>query len=58
MDKMKAFLPYFVEFNKDGLILLKVYLKNCIVGNLNKRPIIIITHNKSNFLANDGEQKV
>ena len=33
--KMKEFLPYFVEFSKDGSILLKKYPKDCAVGGPN-----------------------
>ena len=58
LDEMKALLPYFVEFSEDGSILPKVYLKDCAVSGPNKRPIIMITHNESTFLANDGQQKI
>lgn len=53
LDKMKALFLYFVEFNKNRLILSKDYLKDYIVDGLNKRLIIMIIHNKSIFLANN-----
>lgn len=43
-----------MEFYKDGSMEPKIYLSNCAVNGPNKRPIILITHNKSTFLANDN----
>ena len=58
LDKMKALLPYFIEFNKDESILLKDYPKNCAISSPNKKPIIMITNNKNTFLTNNSQQKV
>ena len=51
MDDLK---PYVVEFEKDGTIKSKVYPQNCMVGGDDRRPIIIITHDKCTFSSNDG----
>lgn len=53
LDKIKVLFPYFIEFSKDGSILPKNYSKNCVVSKSNKKPIIMIIYNKSNFFAND-----
>ena len=53
-DEIKFLLPYFVKFSDDRSILPKTYLKDYIVGGLNWRPIIIITHVKSIFFANNN----
>lgn len=42
-----------MEFNKDELILLNVYLKNSIINSFNKKAIILIIYNKSLFLTNN-----
>ena len=55
---MKSLLPYFVEFSDDGSKLSKTDPKNCVVGGLDQRLIIMITHDESTFSANDGRQKV
>ena len=47
-----------MEFSEDGYILAKDYSDNCAVWGLDRRPIIIITHDESTFLANDGRWKV
>ena len=39
-------------------MILKEYLKDCVVDGPNKQLVIMITHNKSMFLANDGYKKV
>ena len=52
-EEMRLLLPYFVKFFKDGFILEKNYLNNCIVKKLDQRLIIIIIYNKSIFLANN-----
>lgn len=56
LDEMKSLLPYFVEFSEDGSMLPKIYPEDCVVPN--RRPIIMITHDKSTFSANNGRQKV
>lgn len=58
LEEMKKLLPYFVEFGEDGSILPKEYPDDCAIGEPNRRPIIMITHDESTFLANDGRQRV
>ena len=58
LEEMKALLPYFVEFKEDGTILPKEYLDDCAVGDSDRRPIIMITHDESTFSANDSLRKV
>ena len=55
---MKSLLPYFVEFQDDGIILLKEYPKDYAVGWPNQQPIIIIAYDKNTFSANYSYQKV
>lgn len=55
---MKSLLPYFVVFSNDGSMIPKISPKNCIVGNSDQTPIIMIIHDKNIFSANDGRQKV
>ena len=52
---MKDHAPYIVEFKADGSIEEKKYPPDCTVGNPDQQPIIVITHDKSIFLANDGK---
>lgn len=54
---MKDLEPYLVEFEEDGLMKTKNYLDNCVVGGDILRPIIVITHDKCTFSANDRIQK-
>ena len=35
LEEMKLLLPYFVEFQDDGIIVYKKYPKDCIVGGPN-----------------------
>lgn len=42
-----------IEFDQFGVIKPKIYLLNCLTRNDNLRPIIMITHNRYSFLAND-----
>ncbi len=58
LEEMKALLPYFVKFKEDSTILPKKYPENCAVGSSNRRPIIMITHDKSTFSANNSRRKV
>ena len=51
---MKLFLPYFVKFEEDDKILPKEFLSDCVVGGLNRQTIIMITHDKSTFFANNS----
>lgn len=47
-----------MQFGEDGSILPKKYPKDCVIGEPNRRPIIIITHDKSIFSANNERQRV
>ncbi len=54
---MKELKPYIVEFDEDGVIKPKVYPLDCAIGGNDWQSIIVITHNKCTFSANDGIQK-
>ncbi len=56
-NKIEKLKPYIVEFDKDGVIKPKVYALDCIVGGNNQWPIIVITHDKYTFFANNEIQK-
>lgn len=58
LNKIKVFFSYFVKFSKNKLILSKIYPKNYIISDFNKRLIIMIIYNKSILLANNKQQKV
>lgn len=51
---IKDLKPYMVEFEEDGTLKPKVYLDDYRVEDPNQCPIIIITHDKCIFSANDG----
>ena len=53
LEEMHRLSPYFVEFSADGLIKEKKYPADCSVGGLDRRPIIIITHDEIIFSTND-----
>ena len=55
---MEALKPYLVKFEENGLMKPKIYYKDCAVGGLEKRPVILITHDESIFNANDSRQQV
>lgn len=57
LEKMKELKPYMVEFSKDGTMKSKVYPPDCAVEGKNHQQIIIITHDKCLFFANDDVQK-
>ena len=54
LKTMEELQLYMVEFNEDGTMKNKEYLLNCIVGRGIWRLIIVITHDKCMFSANDG----
>ena len=58
LSKLKLLLPYFMGFSDNSSILPKAYPDNCIVGGSDQRPIIMITHDKNTFSANNSRQKV
>ena len=57
LRRMKELKPYMVEFDENGAIKPKVYPSDCTVGGENRRLIIVITHNKCTFFANNGVRK-
>lgn len=58
LKEMKLLLPYLVEFREDGIMIPKEYPDNCTVGGLNRRLVIMITHDESTFSANDSRRKI
>lgn len=57
VNEIKSLLSYFVDFLKDGIIILKKYPNNCILGSSDQRPIIIIIYDKSIFLQIINKKK-
>lgn len=53
LEKIKKLKPYMIDFDKNGVIKPKVYLSDCAIEGNNRQPIIIITHNKRTFFANN-----
>ena len=53
LKKLEALDFYLVEFCNDGSMEEKVYPLDYVVGGPNKRSVILITDDKSIFLAND-----
>ena len=51
MEELKL---YMVEFNEDSTMKAKDYPVNCAVGEEERHPIIVITHDEYTFSANDG----
>ena len=51
---MEDLKPYIVEFEEDGKMKPKTYPSGCTVGGSDWQPIIVITHDKCTFSANDG----
>lgn len=54
LKKMEELKPYMVEFEEDGAMKAKTYPSDCAVGGSNRRLIVVITHNKCTFSANNG----
>ncbi len=54
LKKMEDLKPYIVEFEKDGKMKPKVYSSDCTVGGNDRQSIIVITHNKYIFSANNS----
>lgn len=50
---MKELKPYMIEFEKNGAMKEKIYLFDYAVHSSNCRPIIVITHDKYTFSANN-----
>lgn len=50
LKKLEAFDLYLIKFYKNSFIEKKVYFSDYIINNLDKKPVILITYNKSTFL--------
>ncbi len=57
LTKIEELKLYIFKFNKNGAIKVKNYLVNCTVEKEKRCLIIIITHDKCTFFANDRIQK-
>lgn len=57
LKKIEKLQPYLVEFEADKTIKPEEYLLDCIVGGSQHQLVIVITHDKCTFSANDGKQK-
>ena len=57
LTKIEELKSYMVEFNEDDVMKAKDYLVDCVVGGEKYRPIIVITHDKCTFFANDRVRK-
>ena len=53
LQKMEELKPYIVEFDKNCAMKPKIYPADCVVREINQRPIIIIIYDECTFLAND-----
>lgn len=53
MEKLE---PYFVEFDKTGQMIPKIYPSDCEIGRDKRQLVIIIIHNQCTFLSNNGLQ--
>lgn len=54
LTKIKKMELYFIEFREDKTIKERDYLLDCAVEGENCQPIIVITHKKCTFSANNG----
>lgn len=57
LKKIEELKSYMVEFFEDGAMKPKVYPSNYVIEGENCQPIILITHDKCIFSANNGVQK-
>lgn len=55
---MKELKSYIIEFDKNNAMKPKVYFLDCVVRGNKQQPIIVITHNKYIFSANDRIRKI
>lgn len=51
---IKDLKTYVIEFETNKTMKPKLYLNNCVVDGPNWQPVIVITHNKYTFFANNG----
>ena len=58
LNTMKDLEPYLVEFEEDGSIKIKNYPDNCAIRGDIHCFVIVITHDKCTFSANNGIRKV
>ena len=54
LTKIEKLKLYMFEFNEDGAMKAKDYAVDYIVGDEERRPIIVITHNEYTFSTNNG----
>ena len=57
LRRMEEFKLYMIEFEENGAMKEKIYLPDYAVHSPNRRPIIVITHDKCIFSGNDDIQK-
>ena len=58
LKKIEKLKPYMVEFEEDGAMKAKTYPSDYAVRGPNERPIVVITHDKCTFSANNNIRKV
>lgn len=56
--EIKLLPSYFIEFFKDDTISSKEYISDYVIRKPEKRLIIMITHDKNTFFANNRYKKV
>ena len=54
---MKELQPFIVEFDSDGNMKPKEYPPDCVVRGTKRRPVIVITHDKCVFSANNEKRQ-
>lgn len=54
LTKIEELKLYMVEFNENSAMKARDYPIDCIVRGEERRPIIVIIHDKCTFFANDG----
>ena len=58
LKKLEALGSYLVKFYNNSSMEKKAYFLDCAVNGPNKRPVILITYDKSIFLANNSRYQV
>lgn len=53
LNKIKLLLLYLIKFLKNSIMVSKKYLSDCIIEGLEKRLVIMISHNKNIFSVNN-----
>ena len=54
LKELEALCPSLVEFHDHGSMEERMYLSDYAVNSANKRPVILIIHDESIFLLDDG----